>query len=60
MTCHCKAVDTSSESLSPPLLTDSDSNSDSSDYEISEDEGSIGEFMIGSIYSYDIELSKSV
>lgn len=37
ITCHCKAVDTSSESLSPLLLTDSDSNSDSSDYEISED-----------------------
>ena len=56
MTCHCKAVDTSSESLSPPLLTDSDSDSESSDYEICEDEGSIGEFMIGTLYSDDIEL----
>ena len=60
MTCHCKAVDTSSESLSPSLLTISDRNSDSFDYENYENKGFIGEFMISSIYSDDKELSKSV
>ena len=60
MTCHCKVVDTSSESLSPSLLTISDRNSDSFDYENYEDKGFIGEFMISSIYSDDKELSKSV
>ena len=53
MTCHCKVVDTSSESLSPSLLTISDRNSDSFDYENYEDKGFIGEFMISFIYSDD-------
>ena len=60
MTYHYKVVDTSSESLSPSLLTISDRNSDSFDYENYEDRGFIGEFMISSIYSYNKELSKSV
>ena len=60
MTCHCKVVDNSSESLSSSLLTISDRNSDSFDYENYEDKGFIGEFMISSIYSDDKELSKSV
>ena len=60
MTYHCKAVDTSSKSLSSSLLTISDRISDSFDYENSEDKGFIGEFMISSIYSDDKELSKSV
>lgn len=60
MTCYCKVVDTSSESLSPSLLTISDRNSDSFDYENTEDKGFIGEFIISFIYSDDKELSKSV